>query len=232
MKTIGILGGMSWESTAKYYQWLNEGIRERLGGLHSAKILMNSVDFAEIERCQSSSDWETAGNILVSEAMSLQNAGADCVILATNTMHKVADDIQKAITIPFLHLADQTALEIEKRKISKVGLLATIYTMEQDFYKQRLEDRGIEVIVPPKDERVEINRIIFEELCLGQIKDASRKTYLNAANKLLDEGVEGLILGCTEINMLLSARDFDAPVFDTTRIHIEAALEFALSDIT
>lgn len=219
---------MSWESTARYYQWLNEGVREKLGGLHSARIVMSSVNFAEIQNLQAAARWEEAGGILMREAGRLESAGADFILLATNTMHKVAAQIRSAIRIPFVHIGDTTAGRIRTAGLKKVGLLATVYTMEQDFYKARLENSGLEVLVPGEADRRKINAVIFEELCRGQKKACSREFFLRVANDLFGQGAEGVILGCTEINMLITQDDFAQPVFDTTRIHIEEALAMAL----
>ena len=229
MKTVGIIGGMSWESTAKYYQWLNEGVRTRLGGLHSAKIILSSVNFDEIAKLQAAQAWDLAGEILAGEAVRLERAGADFIILATNTMHRVADDIQAASGVPFIHLADATAERIKAAGLSKIGLLGTRYTMEQDFYKGRLALQGIEVLVPGSDERSIVHDVIYDELCLGKIVPSSKSAYIKVAQSLTEGGAQGVILGCTEITLLIDQTDFSFPVFDTTRIHIEKALDLVFS---
>ncbi|MBJ3788093.1 aspartate/glutamate racemase family protein, partial [Bacillus sp. OA1] len=203
MKTIGLIGGMSWESTSEYYRIINEEIKERLGGLHSAKCLINSVDFEEIERCQSSGDWDGAGEILGNAAYSLQKGGADFIIICTNTMHKVVGKIKAKIDIPVLHIADATAKEIKRKDIQKVGLLGTKYTMEQDFYKSRIEENNIKVIVPSEKNRKEINKVIYTELCLGKIVSQSREYYKRVIEELVQKGAQGIILGCTEIGLLI-----------------------------
>lgn len=230
MKTIGIIGGMSLESTLHYIQGLRDGVRERLGGLASPKLRIATVNFADIEALQRSGEWDNAGEILAQEARDIECSGADFILLATNTMHKVADQIQHAISIPFIHLADATADAIEAQQITKVGLIATRYTMEEDFYIRRLTDRSIKVIVPDNEKECdEINRIIFEELCVNVMSDESRKYYLESARALFNRGAQGLILGCTEVDMLLKPEDFDLPVFNTTEIHIQSALDLALA---
>ena len=229
MRTLGLLGGMSWESTLPYYRYVNERVREKLGGLHSAKLVLYSVDFAEIERLQQIGDWDTAGRVLADAAQALERAGAEALVLCTNTMHRVLDAIEPAIGIPVLHIADATARRIRRSGIDKVGLLATRFTMEQDFYRGRLEKNGLTVLVPDADERVEIHRIIYEELCLGVVREASAAIYRNIMASLVDRGAEGLILGCTEIGLLVRADDTNVPVFDTARIHAEDAVDWALS---
>ena len=229
MKTIGLLGGMSWESTAHYYQMLNEEIKQRLGGLHSAKIVMHSVDFHEIERCQAQGEWHKAGEILARAAVGLEQAGAGGIVLCTNTMHKVAGQIASAITVPFLHIADATGRAIRATDIRTVALLGTRYTMEQDFYRGQLSrEFGITSLVPDGDARAEINRIIFDELCLGIINPDSRRTMQAAIAALQEQGARGIIFGCTEIGMLLSQQDCPLPVFDTTAIHALDAVNFML----
>lgn len=223
MKTIGLIGGMSWESTVTYYQLINETIKEQCGGLHSAKILMYSVDFAEIEECQANGEWEKSGEILANVAQNLEKAGADFIVICTNTMHKVLPQIQESINIPIIHIADATADELEKQKIKKVALLGTKYTMTQDFYKERIIARGIEVIIPEETDVEIVNRIIYEELCLGEIREASKTEYIRIINQLKDEGAEGIILGCTEIGLLIKQEDSSLPVFDTTQIHAKVA---------
>lgn len=228
MKTIGLLGGMSWESTIPYYRIINEEVKNRLGGLHSAKIIVYSVEFAEIEKCQSSGNWDESGEILGQAAKGIEAAGADFILICTNTMHKVAAQISSKIQIPLIHIADATADELEKSHIRRVGLLGTKYTMTQDFYKKRLTDRGMEVLIPD-DAAVEvINSIIFDELCVGEIREASRRKFQDAVKRLAEQGAEGVILGCTEIGLLLRQSDVSIPVFDTTVIHAKRAVEIAL----
>jgi len=224
MKTIGLLGGMSWESTALYYKLINEGIKEKLGGLHSAKIALHSVDFAEIETMQHVGDWDGAAKALTKAAQNIEAAGADFLLICTNTMHKVAPQIQDGIDIPLLHLADATAKRIQDAGIKTIGLLGTNFTMEQDFYKGRLEHHGLNVLVPNKEDRDIIHRVIYDELCLGQVEDTSRQEYLRIMNKLRDAAAEGVIEGCTEIVILVQQDHTDIPLFDTTRIHAEAAV--------
>ncbi len=231
MKTIGIIGGMSLESTAHYYAHINAGIRQRLGGLHSADLVLWSVDFAEIADMQTRGDWASAGRLLAGVARRLQSAGADVVILATNTMHKVADEIEAAISVPFVHIADATAHEIQLGGLKRPAMMATAYTMEQDFYVGRLRDKfGLDVIVPEEADRRETHRIIYDELCKGIVTDKSRQVYEAIAERLQQRGADSLILGCTEVAMLLSADNVAAPVFDTALIHANAAVNFALSD--
>lgn len=229
MKTIGLIGGMSWESSALYYRMINEQVKVRLGGLHSAKCILYSVDFAEIEAMQRNGEWDKAGHLLSHAAQSLERAGAACIVICTNTMHKVADDIQLAIQVPLLHIADITADTITNRGIQSVGLLGTSYTMEQDFYKARLAARGIQVLTPEKDNREIVNRVIFEELCKGIVAEKSIHEYKRIIEKLIDSGAEGIILGCTEIGMLIRQEDVSVPVFDTTMIHAQGAVDFALA---
>ncbi|MEW4236352.1 aspartate/glutamate racemase family protein [Bacillus thuringiensis] len=231
MKTIGLIGGMSWESTSEYYRIINEEIKERLGGLHSAKCLINSVDFEEIERCQSSRDWDGAGEILGNAAYSLQKGGADFIIICTNTMHKVVGKIKAKIDIPVLHIADATAKEIKRKDIQKVGLLGTKYTMEQDFYKSRIEEHDIKVIVPSEKNRKEINKVIYTELCLGKIVSQSREYYKRVIEELVQKGAQGIILGCTEIGLLIKQENVSVPIFDTTHIHAIEAVKVALDRV-
>ncbi|MDN0123654.1 aspartate/glutamate racemase family protein [Yersinia aleksiciae] len=229
MKILGLIGGMSWESTIPYYRMINQQVKEQLGGLHSAKIILYSVDFHEIEQLQAKGDWQTAAKVLSDAAVSLKLAGAEVVVVCTNTMHKVADDIEAASGLPLLHIADATAAQIKQQGIHKIGLLGTRYTMEQDFYRGRLtEKHDIEVITPDSADREIINRIIYEELCLGVINDNSRQTYRRIMGKLEQQGVQGIIFGCTEITLLVNAQDASVPVFDTTAIHAKAAAEYAL----
>ncbi len=228
MKTIGLIGGMSWESTVTYYKIINETIKERLGGLHSAKILLYSVDFAEIEECQSNGEWDRSADILATAAYNLQKAGADYIIICTNTMHKVVPQIEKRIQTPIIHIADATADQLEQSKIKRVALLGTKYTMTQDFYKDRIERRGIQVLVPEEKEIEVVNHIIYDELCLGIILEESKKQYLHIINQLKEKGAEAVILGCTEIGLLVSQEDTELPVFDTTLIHGRVAALKAL----
>ncbi|MEG0010209.1 MAG: aspartate/glutamate racemase family protein [Aeromonas sp.] len=230
MKCIGLLGGMSWESTVSYYQALNRGVRTRLGGLHSARVLLNSVDFAEIERLQHAGDWPATARLLSVAARDLQAGGADFLLIGTNTMHKVAPEIEAAIGIPLLHIADATAKRLVADGVSRVGLLGTRFTMEQDFYKGRLETLfGLEVLVPEEDERERVHRIIYDELCLGEVRDDSRAEYLAIIAGLAQAGAEAVILGCTEIALLVGDAKAEVPLYDTTAIHAEAAVEWALS---
>ncbi len=230
MKTIGMIGGMSWESTIPYYRIINEEIKNRLGGLHSAKIILYSVEFDEIEKCQSANEWEKSGEILGHAAKGVEAAGADFLLICTNTMHKVVPQIASMIRIPIIHIADATAEELEKENVRRVGLLGTKYTMTQDFYKKRLTDRGIEVLIPDDGDIEAVNSIIFNELCLGEIRDESRCRFKEVIKKLQKNGAEGVILGCTEIGLLISRSDADIPVFDTTVIHAKKAAEKALED--
>ncbi len=230
MKTIGLIGGMSWESTVTYYQIINRIINKELGGLHSAKILMYSVDFAEIEECQSSGDWEKSADILSKVAQNLERAGADFIVICTNTMHKVAPQIQSSINIPIIHIAESTAAELKRQNIPKVALLGTKYTMKQDFYKAKLESSGIEVLIPDEQGIEIINTVIFNELCLGIISELSRRKFHDIIEKLGKQGAQGVILGCTEVGMLINQDDTDLPVFDTTLIHAKDAARLALED--
>ncbi len=228
MRTIGLIGGMSWESTVTYYQLINEAVKERLGGLHSAKILMYSVDFQEIEECQSRGEWERSGRILGDAAARLAGAGAECIVICTNTMHKVAPQIAERVHIPILHIAEATAEELVRRDVTRVALLGTRYTMQQDFYKEKLVERGIEVLIPGDGDMEIVNRIIFEELCLGVIREESRREYLRIIEELRTRGAEGVILGCTEIGLLIRQEDTKLPVFDTTQIHAAKAASWAM----
>lgn len=223
MRTIGLLGGMSWESTVTYYQIINETIKARLGGLHSAKIFLHSVDFAEIEKHQSKGEWDKSAVILSKAAKSLEQAGADYIVICTNTMHKVAPDIEKEINIPIVHIADATAEELQKDGIKRVALLGTKYTMTQDFYKQRIQARGIEVMIPDAEDVDIVNQVIYDELCLGKISSVSRKEFVRIIAELQDEGAEGVILGCTEIGLLIGKEDSSLPVYDTAQIHARVA---------
>ncbi|WP_421276456.1 aspartate/glutamate racemase family protein [Aeromonas veronii] len=230
MKCIGLLGGMSWESTVSYYQALNRGVRTQLGGLHSARVLLNSVDFAGIERLQHAGDWPATARLLAAEARKLQDGGADFLLIGTNTMHKVAPEIEAAIDIPLLHIADATAAKLQADGITRVGLLGTRFTMEQDFYKGRLQERfGLAVLVPAEAERERVHRIIYDELCLGEIRESSRAEYLAIIERLAAAGAEAVILGCTEIALLVGDARAAVPLYDTTAIHAEAAVTLALA---
>lgn len=228
MKTIGLIGGMSWESTIPYYRIINEEVKNKLGGLHSAKIILYSVEFDEIEKCQSNNEWEKSGEILGKAAQVIEAAGADFLLICTNTMHKVVPQIAAKIRIPVIHIADATADVLVRNNIRCVGLLGTKYTMTQDFYKKRLTDRGIDVLIPEQGDIETVNKIIFNELCLGKIKEGSRVIFQKIIRKLGENGAEGVILGCTEIGLLISQSDVDIPVFDTTMIHAKKAAELAL----
>ncbi|ANU18443.1 aspartate racemase [Planococcus maritimus] len=230
MKTIGLIGGMSWESSTEYYRMLNEQVKQRLGGLHSAECLMYSVDFEEIERFQSQGKWDEAGERLANIARSLEKGGAELIVLCTNTMHKVISSIEEAVSVPVLHIADVTAKEIRANHLHTVGLLGTKYTMEQEFYKERIQGSGIEVLIPEAAERDIINEIIFNELCLGEINDSSKVKYRQVIQNLIDRGAQGIILGCTEIGLLIQDEDADVPLFDTAKIHVEAAVRQALDN--
>ena len=219
---------MSWESSAEYYRLLNEGVRERLGGLHSARVVLASLDFAEVETLQAAGDWEAAGRLLARHARGLEAAGADLVLLCTNTMHKVADEVQAAIGIPLLHLADATAAAVRTAGLGRVGLLGTAFTMEQSFYTGRLAGHGLEVLVPDAPGRELVHRVIYDELCRGVVREESRAAYRRVVDELVGRGAEGVVLGCTEIELLLGPEDVDVPTFPTTRLHVAAALEAAL----
>lgn len=231
MKTIGLLGGMSWESTIPYYRLINEGIKEQLGGLHSAKIVLHSVDFHEIEACQSKGEWDLAGKMLAQAAVGLQKAGAEGIVLCTNTMHKVAHHIESRCGLPFLHIADATGRAITAQNVQRVALLGTRYTMEQDFYRGRLSaEFGIESLIPEEPQRLRINQIIFEELCLGKITEESKRYYQQVIEELQGQGAQGVIFGCTEIGLLLNQQDSPLPVFDTAAIHAADAVNFMLTE--
>ncbi len=230
MKTIGMIGGMSWESSLEYYRILNQTVHARLGGLHSARCILTSVDFAEIEVLQREGRWEESGQRMVEAAVSLERAGADVVILCTNTMHKLVDDIQAAIHIPFLHIADATAERVKAAGIQRIGLLGTRFTMEEDFYRGRLERRHqLTVLTPPPAQRETVHRVIYDELCLGQIREESRAAYREIIADLAVAGAQGILLGCTEIELLVRPEDSPLPLFPTTRIHAEAAVDWALT---
>lgn len=229
MKTVGLIGGMSWESSLLYYQIMNEYVKERLGGHNSAKTLMYSVNFQEIKTLQHQGNWGEATRIMIDSAQKLEMAGAELIVICTNTMHKMAQEIEESVCIPLIHIADSTAVEIVKDGIRKVALLGTAFTMEQDFYKGRLTEKfGLEVIVPIEVDRLAIHDIIYQELCLGIIKEESKQTYLKIINSLKQQGAEAVILGCTEITLLIAQDDCSIPVYDTTRIHAESAIDFAL----
>ena len=230
MKTIGMLGGMSWESTANYYRLINEGIKAKLGGLHSGKICMLSVDFDEIEKLQHVGNWVGAGKALATASQSIEAGGADFMIICTNTMHKVVDQVEDSVSIPILHIADATAECLREQGISKVGLLGTAFTMEQDFYKGRIQDNfGIEVIVPETEERKSVHRVIYEELCFGKILPESKQLFLKVIENPKANGAEDIILGCTEISMLVAREDTNIQLFDTAAIHAESAVKFAIA---
>lgn len=230
MKTIGLLGGMSWESTVTYYQTINEIIKQKLGGLHSAKVLLYSVDFAEIEKCQAEGDWEKSADILSTAAENLEKAGADFIVICTNTMHKAAPRIQSRIKIPILHIAEATAEELKLRNITKVALLGTKYTMTQDFCKEKLINAGIAVLIPDEQEIETINDVIYHELCLGIISETSKEEYRRIIDGLARQGAQGVILGCTEIGLLIQQKDTDLPVFDTTQIHASKAAMLSIEN--
>lgn len=230
MKTIGLIGGMSWESSTEYYRLINTLVKERLGGFHSARCVMISVDFAEIETLQRENRWVESAQLLIAAAQGLERAGADVVLLCTNTMHKVADDIEASIHVPFLHIVDAAAEQIKAQGLRTVGLLGTRFTMEEDFYVGRLTQRhGLRVMIPEADEREMIHHVIFDELVLGVIRADSRTQYLAVIDRLIERGAQGIILGCTEIGLLIQAEDCRIPVFDTTRLHAQAAVAWALS---
>jgi len=231
MKTIGLIGGMSWESSIEYYRIINETIREKLGGLHSAKSVMYSVDFAEIECLQQLGRWENATRLLVAAAQCVERGGADFILICTNTMHLMAEDVQKQISIPLLHIADATAAKVKEHNLKKIGLLGTKFTMEEDFYKGRLvEKHGLKVYVPEADGRETVHRVIYDELVLGIVEPSSKAKYIDIIHGLQTCGAEGIILGCTEIGLLIGQEDVQIPVFDTTQIHAVAAVEFALEE--
>jgi len=230
MKTIGLIGGMSWESSIEYYRIINETVRDKLGGLHSSKCVMYSLDFAEIEALQHQNRWEEATQLMIDAAQHVQNGGADFVLICTNTMHKMAEDIQKHIDIPILHIADATAETIKRKGLTNIGLLGTRFTMEEQFYRGRLESKhGLSVIIPNEDDREIIHRVIYDELCLGEIKSSSKDKYAAIIDKLIQAGAQGIILGCTEISLLVDDAQSAVPIFDTTLIHATSAVEYALA---
>ena len=229
MKTIGLIGGMSWESSIEYYRIINEAVKEKLGGLHSAKSIMVSVDFAEVEILQHQGKWTEAARMMVDAAMSLENGGADFIVICTNTMHKAADEIQANVKIPLLHIADATAQLVKDAGIQTIGLLGTRFTMEEEFYKGRLSQKyGLNVIIPNAQEREIVHRVIYDELVIGEIRQHSKEKYIGIIENMVDQGAEGIILGCTEIGLLIHQQDCRVPLFDTTTIHAEAAVEYAL----
>ena len=228
LKTIGLIGGMSWESTVTYYKIINETVKEKLGGLHSAKCILYSVDFQEIEECQANGNWEKSGEILGEAANNLEKAGADFIVICTNTMHKVVNQIKEKISIPILHIAEMTAEKILEKGLKNIALLGTKYTMEQDFYKSKLIEKGINVIIPDKNDVEIINKVIYDELCLGTINSDSKKKFLEIVDKLRNKGAEGIILGCTEIGLLIKNADTDVPLFDTAIIHAEQAAIYSI----
>jgi aspartate racemase len=229
MRRIGLLGGMSWESSALFYDLLNRGVARQLGGLHSARVLMSSVDFAEIEALQRTGDWDRAGEVLADEARRLEAAGAEILVLCTNTMHTVAPAIEAATGVPLLHLGDVTAAAVRAAGLTKIGLLGTRFTMEQHFYIGRIATHGIAVLVPPPDDREVVHRVIYDELVLGEVRDESRTAYREVIERLVDRGAEGIVLGCTEIELLVGADDSPVPVFPTTQLHVDAAIAAALT---
>ena len=229
MKTIGLIGGMSWESTVTYYQLLNRMARERLGGLHSAEILMWSFDFAAIEALQAAGDWTGATSRMIDVAQRLERGGADCLLICTNTMHKMADDVSAAVDIVLLHIADVTASAINKNGANKPLLLATRYTMEQDFYTQRLRDHGVDVVIPVEEDRTTVHDIIYQELCQGIVQETSKQKYVDIVNSMTTDKADSLIFGCTEVGLLIASDDFSIPCFDTTTLHAQAAIDFAIT---
>ncbi len=228
-RVIGMLGGMSWQSSAQYYRLANELVGERLGGLHSARCVLASVDFADVERLQVEGRWDEAGQLLAEAAKGLEAAGAELLLLCTNTMHKVADQVQAAVSIPLLHLADATTHAVRRAGLSTVGLLGTAFTMEQDFYRDLLAAGGLTVLIPSTQDRAEVHRIIYDELCLGVVREQSRQVYRDVIARLAQAGAEGVVLGCTEIELLISAADSAVPMFPTTRLHVEAAVDASLA---
>ena len=228
LKIIGLIGGMSWESTVTYYKIINETVKEKLGGLHSAKCILYSIDFQEIEECQANGNWEKSGEILGEAANNLEKAGADFIVICTNTMHKVINQIKEKISIPILHIAEMTAEKILEKGLKNIALLGTKYTMEQDFYKSKLIEKEINVIIPDKNDIEIINKVIYDELCLGTINSDSKKKFLEIVDKLRSKGAEGIILGCTEIGLLIKNEDTDVPLFDTAVIHAEEAAIYSI----
>ncbi|MFJ4223553.1 aspartate/glutamate racemase family protein [Microbacterium sp. NPDC089695] len=229
MKTIGVLGGMSWESSLEWYRLANERVHEKLGGYHSARIMLDSVDFAEVEAMQARGDWDAAGTLLAARARALEAAGAELLVLCTNTMHLVADRIEDAVGIPFLHIADVAAQAVSAAGLTKVGLLGTAFTMEQPFYRERLATHGIDAVVPDAADRALVHEVIYDELVHGKIREESRQRYAEVIGRLVEQGAEGVILGCTEIELLVSAADSPVAVFPTTALHVEVAVDRALA---
>ena len=233
MKTLGLIGGMSWESTALYYRLINEGVRESLGGLHSAQLLLWSFDFEEVERCQAEDRWEDATHMMVDAGERLERGGAEALVICTNTMHLMADEVEAAVGLPVVHIADATAEGVKRRGVGRVALLGTAYTMEQEFYRGRLVNRhGLDVVIPGPADRTVVHSVIYDELCMGTVRDASKTRYLEIIERLVVDGAEGIILGCTEIGLLVGQDDLDVPVFDSTLLHAEKAVAVALSDET
>lgn len=229
MRTIGLIGGMSWESSQEYYRIINETVKERLGGLHSAKIIMYSVDFEEIEKLQHQGKWKELTELMIDAAQRVEKAGADFVVLCTNTMHKMADEVQKNIKIPLLHIADATAEKIKEKGLGQIGLLGTKFTMEENFYKGRLKEKhGLDLIIPSEEERQIVHDVIYKELCIGEIKQSSKEQFKKIIQNLVSNGAEGIILGCTEIPLLIKQEDVEVPLFDTTMLHAKAAVEYAI----
>ncbi len=228
MKTMGLIGGMSWESTQVYYRRINQAVNRRLGGLHSARLILNSVDFAEIESLQRRDQWSAAADCLSEAARSVERAGADFVVLCTNTMHRIAPEIEQALTIPLLHIADTTASELKRQGVSRVGLLGTRFTMEQPFYRERLMASGVDVLLPEPQQRALVHDVIYQELCQGRFRETSKTAYLDIVSSMAAAGAQGVVLGCTEIGLLIDASDTDVPLFDTTVLHAEAAVRYAL----
>lgn len=228
MRTIGLIGGLSWESTADYYKYINQGISEQAGGLSSAKCMLYSCNFEEVVQLQKAGEWKRAADLLADAARKLEAGGCDTILICTNTMHVVATEVQEAVGVPLLHIVDTTAAHIKKSGLARIGLLGTRYTMEQSFYTDRLREHGIEAIIPDEADRIRVHDIIFEELCKGECKSSSKAEYLEIIDRLRARGAEGVILGCTEIPLLIKQQDVDLPLFDTTRIHADAAVEFAL----
>jgi len=231
-RVIGLLGGMSWESTAEYYRLMNELVRDRLGGLHSARCIISSVDFADIEKLQVAHRWDDAGQLLANATKGLEAAGAELLLICTNTMHKVAEQIQDAVSIPLLHLVDVTAAAVTASGLKTIGLLGTAFTMEQPFYRDRFAAHGLTVLIPSDDDRAAVHRVIYDELCVGIVSDQSRQLYRDVITRLVASGAQGIVLGCTEIELLISAGDSSVPVFATTRLHVEAAVAAALDGVS
>ena len=230
MRTIGLLGGMSWESSAEYYRLVNELVRARLGGLHSARVVLDSLDFADVERLQATGDWDRAGDLLAERARAVESAGAELIALCTNTMHQVVETVEAAVTVPVVHIADATAAALTDAGVTRAGLLGTAFTMERDFYRSRLAAHDVVTLVPPPDDRATVHRVIYDELVVGVVREESRAQYRAVIERLVARGADGIILGCTEIELLVSAADSPVPVFPTTRIHADALVTLALSD--